>query len=137
MQQKGPEQERQRWETLISRRLAEGAEEQSVVQELVGKGADIHLARDFVRRVAERQPQTQTQARPQDRHQPAEAAPARSERRTLPMDMVVGMVLIAAGLIAAFLLYVMDMRSPAVYVAFVAMLIGLVLTGMRAYKLIS
>jgi hypothetical protein len=137
MQQKGPEQERQRWETLISKRLAEGAEEQSVVQELVGKGADIHLARDFVRRIAERQPQTQAQAKPQERRQPVEAAPGRSERRTLPMDMVVGMVLIAAGLIAAFLLYVMDLRSPAVYVAFAAMVVGLVLTGMRAFKLIS
>ena len=137
MQQKGPEQERQRWENLISKRLAEGAEEQSIVQELVGKGADTHLARDFVRRVAERRPQNQTQARPQDRHQPADAAPVRSERRTLPVDMVVGMVLIAAGLIAAFMLYVMDLRSPAVYVAFVAMVVGLVLTGMRAYKLIS
>jgi hypothetical protein len=137
MQQKGPEQERQRWETLVSRRIAEGAEEQTIVQELVGRGADLHLARDFVRRIAEKQPQTQGKAQPQARVQPAEQEPVRADKRTLPTDMLMGMSLIAVGIIAAFVLYLLDLRSPAVYVAYTAMVVGLVLTGMRAYRLIS
>jgi hypothetical protein len=123
-QQQKPDQDqtRQRWEALVAKRLAEDTPEPEVVKELVAKGADIHLARDFVRRIAEREPEPETKT--QEISEPV--------RPAVPMDMIVGIVLLAAGMVAGFVLYVMDSRSWGAYAGYVAMLVGLVLVGRRA-----
>jgi hypothetical protein len=126
-QKQDQDQNRQRWETLVSTRLAEDTPEQEVVQELVSKGADVHLARDFVRRIAERQPQPEPQA--QETGKP--------DRAAVPTDMFIGMVLVAAGMVAGIALYIMDLRSWAVYAGYAAILVGLVLIGRRALTMRS
>ncbi len=130
-QQKAPDQDqtRERWEALVAKRLAEDVPEQQVVQELVSKGADIHLARDFVRRIAEKGPE------PKSEPQVKEAAA--TARLGLPIDVTIGLVLAAAGLIVTLLLYVMDTRSAGVYAGYVALAIGLVLVGRRAFMMRS
>ncbi len=130
-QQKAPDQDqtRERWEALVAKRLSEDVPEQQVVQELVSKGADIHLARDFVRRIAENAPEPKSQL------QVKEAAA--TARLALPVDVTVGLVLAAAGLIVTLLLYIMNTRSAGVYAGYVAMAIGLVLVGRRAFTMRS
>jgi len=128
-QQQRPDQDqnRQRWEALVAKRLAEDTPEQDVVKELVAKGADIQLARDFVRRIAEREPQPEPKA--QEISKPA--------REAVPMDIIIGIVLLAAGMVVGFALYMMDSRSWGVYAGYVAMLVGLVLVGRRALTMRS
>ena len=92
---------------MVAKRLAEDVPEQQVVQELVSKGADIHLARDFVRRIAEKGPEPKSQPQVKEAAVPA--------RLALPMDVTIGLVLAAAGLILTLVLYIMDTRSAGVY----------------------
>ncbi len=125
-QQKPQDQDqvRERWEALVAKRLAEKVPEQQVVQELVSKGADIHLARDFVRRIAE--------TAPEPKAQPQETEAVASPRVSAPVDVIVGLVLAIVGIVATFVLYMMDTRSWSVYVGYLAMLVGLFLMGRRA-----
>ncbi len=126
-QKQGQDENRQRWEALVAKRLAEDTPEQEVVKELVAKGADIHLARDFVRRIADREPQPE--AKVQETSKP--------DRPAVPLDIVIGIALLAVGMVAGFALYIMDSRSWGVYVGYAAMLIGLVLVGRRAMTMRS
>ena len=126
-QKQDQDQNRQRWETLVAKRLAEDTPEQDVVKELVAKGADIHLARDFVRRIAEKEPQPEPKA--QEASKP--------DRPAVPMDVIIGIVLLAAGIVTGFVLYIMDSRSRGVYAGYVAMLVGLILVGRRALTMRS
>ncbi len=121
-QQQQEDQVRQRWETLVAKRLAEDAPEQDIVKELVAKGADLHLARDFVRRIAETQPEPQPKV--QETSKPV--------RMAAPVDVIIGIVLAAAGIIAGIALYAMDVRSWGVYVGYGATVIGLIIVGRRA-----
>ena len=125
----GQDQTRERWEALVAKRLAEDVPEQQVVQELVSKGADIHLARDFVRRIAETTPEPKSQPQIKEAAAPSKLA--------LPMDVTIGVVLAAAGLIVTLLLYIMDTRSAGVYAGYVALAIGLILVGRRAFTMRS
>ncbi len=127
MQQKTAEQDRQRWEAFVAKRLAEHVPEQDVVQELVAKGADLHLARDFVRRVADSQ-----QPEPEPKPEPKEHQ--RAGKGAVAIDAVIGIALAAAGIVAALLMYVADLRSAGAYIAFAAALVGLALVGRRALR---
>ena len=120
-QQQDQDQTRQRWETLIAKRLAENAPEQQIVQELVAKGADLHLARDFVRRIAETQPEPQ----------PTVQETSKPERTAAPVEVIIGIVLAGAGIVAGIALYAMDVRSWGVYAAYAATVIGLIIVGRR------
>jgi hypothetical protein len=130
MQKTGPEQERQRWETFVAKRMAENAPEQKVVEELVARGADLHLARDFVRRVYEKQPAEVSR--------PAESAGAvaapKSPGASLATDVMIGLVLAAAGIVATGLMYILDQRSWVVYLGYAATIVGLVIVGRRALQ---
>ena len=116
------DQVRQRWETLVAKRLAEDAPEQDIVKELVSKGADLHLARDFVRRIAETQPEPQ----------PKVQETSKPEHMAAPVDVIIGIVLAAAGIIAGIALYAMDVRSWGAYAGYVATVVGLIIVGRRA-----
>ncbi len=130
MQKTGPEQERQRWETFVAKRMTENAPEQKVVEELVARGADLHLARDFVRRVYEK--------KPAEVSRPAETAAAvaspKSAGASMATDVVIGLVLAAAGIVATGLMYILDQRSWVVYLGYAATIVGLVIVGRRALQ---
>jgi hypothetical protein len=130
MQKTGPEQERQRWETFVAKRMAENAPEQKVVEELVARGADLHLARDFVRRVYEKQPAEMS--KPAETAGPVAAA--RSAVAPMAMDVVIGLVLAAAGIVVTVLMYILDQRSWVVYLGYAVTVVGLVIVGRRALQ---
>ena len=121
-QQQDQDQVRQRWETLVAKRLAEDAPEQDIVKELVAKGADLHLARDFVRRIAETQPEPQPKA--QETSKP--------EGMAAPVGVIIGIVLAGVGIVAGIAFYAMDVRSWGVYFGYVATVVGLIIVARRA-----